>query len=130
MPKFLTEEEEKQLIAWRRDFHAHPELAYQETRTSGIVTNHLKGSGYEIRTGVGGCGVVGLLKGNQPGRTLMLRADMDCLPVQEENEAPYCSVFANRMHACGHDGHTAGLMSVATQLKKRNLPRKGNIKLV
>src|SRR4029079_10483736 len=70
------------------------------------------------------------LRGNESGKTLMLRADMDCLPVQEENEAPYCSVYANRMHACGHDGHTAGLMSVATQLKKRNHLQKGNIKLV
>jgi amidohydrolase len=130
MPRFLTEHEEKQLVAWRRDFHAHPELAYQETRTSGIVANHLKESGYEVRTGVGGTGVIGLLRGNESGKTLMLRADMDCLPVQEENEAPYCSVYANRMHACGHDGHTAGLMSVATQLKKRSNHRKGNIKLV
>src|SRR6476661_8879258 len=77
MPRFLTEEEQEQLVAWRRDFHAHPELAYQETRTSGIVANHLKECGYEVLTGVGGTGVIGLLRGNEPGKTLMLRADMD-----------------------------------------------------
>ena len=94
MPKFLTNDENEQLIAWRRDFHAHPELAYEEKRTAGVVENHLREQGYEVTAGVGGTGVVGLLKGNEPGKTLMLRADMDCLPVQEENEAPYCSVYA------------------------------------
>jgi len=130
MPTFLNEEDYQELISWRRDFHSHPEIGYQETRTAGIVANHLQQCGYTVTTGIGVTGVVGLLKGNETDKTLMLRADMDCLPVQEENQAPYCSVYANRMHACGHDGHTAGLMSVAAQLQKRRKMLKGAVKLV
>ena len=117
-----------QLVAWRRDFHAHPELGHQETRTAGIVAGHLKDLGLEVRTGVGRTGVVGLLRGKRPGRTVMLRADMDALPIQETGEAPYCSQNPGVMHACGHDGHTAILMGVARILCGLDLP--GNVKFV
>jgi amidohydrolase len=130
MRDFLTEEFRSRLIQWRRDFHSHPELAYQETRTAGIVLKHLQQLGYEVHEGIGGTGVSGLVKGKAAGKTLMLRADMDCLPVQEENETPYASTFAGRMHACGHDGHTAILMAVAEQLQKQKDHFKGAAKLV
>ena len=130
MNDFLTEECRSRLIQWRRDFHSHPELAYQEKRTAGIVLQHLQQCGFEVREGIGGTGVSGLVKGKAAGKTLMLRADMDCLPVQEENEKPYASVYAGRMHACGHDGHTAILMAVAEQLQKRKDHFKGAAKLV
>jgi amidohydrolase len=129
MGNFLTEESRRRLIEWRRDFHSHPELAYQEKRTAGIVTQHLQQCGYEVKTGIGGTGVSGLLKG-AAGKTLMLRADMDCLPLQEENKTPYASVYSGRMHACGHDGHTAILMAVAEQLQKRKDRLNGTAKLV
>ena len=130
MNDFLTEECRSRLIQWRRDFHSHPELAYQEKRTAGIVLQHLQQCGFEVREGIGGTGVAGLVEGKAAGKTLMLRADMDCLPVQEENEKPYASVYAGRMHACGHDGHTAILMAVAEQLQKRKDHFKGAAKLV
>src|SRR3989304_1770611 len=81
----------EQLVAWRRDFHRHPELAYQEVRTSGIVAKHLGDLGLEVQTGVGKTGVVGVLDGAQPGPVVMLRFDMDALPIQEENETDYVS---------------------------------------
>ena len=130
MPSFLTEEEIRQLEGWRRDFHAHPELAYQESRTAELAAAHLRSCGYEVSTGVGQTGVVGLLKGGAPGRTVMLRADMDCLPLTEENDVPYRSQHAGRMHACGHDGHTAALMSVARKLGAMMGSLKGAVKIV
>ncbi len=130
MREFLAEEHRRRLIDWRRDFHSHPELAYQENRTAGIVAQHLQQCGYHVGEGIGGTGVTGLIQGESPGKTLMLRADMDCLPVQEENEVSYASVFPGRMHACGHDGHTAILMAVAEQLQERRQNLRGTAKLV
>jgi amidohydrolase len=130
MHKFLNDQNRVKLIEWRRDFHAHPELAYQENRTAGIVAEHLQQCGYEVRTAIGQTGVLGILTGKSQGKTLMLRADMDCLPVQEENDASYKSVHEGRMHACGHDGHTAILMAVAEQLKKKQQTLKGTTKIV
>jgi amidohydrolase len=130
MKTSLTESERNELIGWRRDFHAHPELGYEETRTSSIVAQHLRDCGYEVSTGVAGTGVVGLLNGTGQGRTIMLRADMDCLPVQEQNDVPYRSKVEGKMHACGHDGHTAVLMEVARKLMQRKNTLKGNVKLV
>lgn len=130
MNELLSKEEKEALVGWRRDFHANPELGYQETRTSNIVATHLESLGYEVRRGVGGTGVVGLLRGKQPGKTVMLRADMDCLPMQEENETAYASQASGRMHACGHDGHTAVLMMTAKKLMERKSGLRGNIKLV
>jgi amidohydrolase len=130
MHKFLNDQSRLRLIEWRRDFHAHPELAYQENRTAGIVAEHLQQCGYEVKTAIGQTGVLGILSGNSHGKTVMLRADMDCLPVQEENEASYKSVHVGRMHACGHDGHTAVLMAVAEQLRTKRQTLKGTTKLV
>jgi amidohydrolase len=119
-----------ELIELRRDFHRHPELGFREVRTAGIVAAHLAASGLAVRTGVAVTGVVGLLEGRRPGPTLMLRADMDALPVQEENEVPYRSLHDGRMHACGHDGHTAMLLVAARILAGRRDRLRGNVKFV
>jgi amidohydrolase len=130
MHKFVNDQSRLKLLEWRRDFHAHPELGYQEIRTAGIVAEHLQRCGYEVKTSIGRTGVLGTLTGKEHGKTLMLRADMDCLPVQEENDAPYRSIHEGRMHACGHDGHTAILMAVAEQLQRKQGSLKGTTKLV
>ncbi len=95
------------LIDIRRDLHKHPELGFEEVRTSGIVAKHLKEAGYEVHTGIGKTGVLARLKGSRPGRRILIRADMDALPIQEENDVPYRSCNDGVMHACAHDGHTA-----------------------
>ncbi|HLU08225.1 MAG TPA: M20/M25/M40 family metallo-hydrolase, partial [Oceanobacillus sp.] len=101
------------LIARRRDFHRHPELAFEEVRTAGIVAQTLNSLGMEVQTGVGKTGVVAILEGAQDGPTVLVRADMDALPIQEENQIDYASLNAGKMHACGHDGHTAIALSLA-----------------
>ncbi len=104
------------LVETRRDLHAHPELALQEVRTSGIVADRLRRAGLEVRTGLAQTGVVGILKGGRPGRTVMVRADIDALPIQEAGDAPYRSQQPGVMHACGHDGHTAVAVVLAETL--------------
>ncbi len=94
------------IIALRRDLHQHPELAYAETRTAGRVVEFLSGAGLEVRTGVGGTGIIASA-GRGGGRTVLLRVDLDGLPIQEQSDAPYASKVPGRMHACGHDGHVA-----------------------
>jgi amidohydrolase len=121
---------EPELIELRRDFHKHPELGFQEIRTSGIVEKYLKECGLEIKTKIAHTGVAGLLRGQHPGRTVLLRADMDALPIQEENDLPYASVEDGRMHACGHDGHTAMLLVAAKILARHKDEIEGNIKFV
>ncbi len=105
-----------EMTAWRRDFHAHPELAFQEERTSGIVAALLADWGIEVHRGLAGTGVVGVLRSGASGRSIGLRADMDCLPMQEATEIPHRSTVDGRMHACGHDGHTAILLGAAKYL--------------
>ena len=107
------------LIALRRQLHERPELGFEEFETSRIVAERLRALGLEVRTGIAGTGVVALLRGARPGRTVLLRADMDALPIEEENEVSYRSHVAGVMHACGHDGHTAGLLTAATILSER-----------
>jgi amidohydrolase len=115
---------EQKVIQWRREIHQHPELGDQEKRTSKLVADHLRQLGLEVRTGVGRTGVVGVLRGGKPGRTVALRADMDALPVQEPPGLPFASTDKQQylgkevpvMHACGHDAHTAMLMGVAEVL--------------
>ena len=119
-----------QLIAWRRDFHRHPELGFQEFRTSGIVAKHLASLGMEVQTGVGKTGVVGLLEGSQPGPVVMLRFDMDALPIQELNQTDYVSQTPGVMHACGHDAHTAIGMGIGQLLAQRRAEWKGTLKFV
>lgn len=112
------------VIAWRRDLHAHPELGFAETRTAGVVAAHLRALGLEVRTEVGRTGVVGILRGARPGRTVALRADMDALPVLEATGLPFASTATGTYmgntvpvaHACGHDAHVAMLMGAAEVL--------------
>ncbi len=108
-----------EIAAWRRDFHAHPELGYEEKRTSAIVAEKLKAFGCdEIVTGIAKTGVVGVIRGkkNDSGKVVGMRADMDCLPLQEIGNVAHKSTTANRMHACGHDGHTSMLLGAAKYL--------------
>ena len=115
-----------QLIADRRDLHEHPELGFQETRTAGIVAERLTGRDYDVRTEVGKTGVVAR-RGREAGRCVLLRVDMDGLPVQEATELPFKSRHPGRMHACGHDGHVAIGLEVARRLADVSLP--GQLKL-
>jgi len=112
----------------RRDIHAHPELAYAETRTAALVADQLRAWGLEVATGIGGTGVVGTLRGRGP-RSVGLRADMDALPLQELNEFGHRSVHAGRMHACGHDGHIAMLLAAARFLAA-NPPPRGTVHFI
>ncbi len=112
---------EEELRALRRALHQHPELAHDETRTAARVAAFLEGHGLDLRTGVGGTGVVATTRGGV-GRTVLLRTDMDGLPIQERSEAPYASRESGRMHACGHDGHTAMGAVAARVLAGRRLP--------
>ena len=108
-----------EIAAWRQDFHAHPEILYEVERTAGIVTDKLKAFGCdEVVAGIGRTGVVGIINGRQntSGRTIGLRADMDALPVTERTGKPYASTIQGKMHACGHDGHTAMLLGAAKYL--------------
>lgn len=120
---------EEELITLRRDFHMHPELGYEEYRTSQIVFEYLSSLGLEVKK-IAKTGVVGLLRGKQPGKTVMLRADMDALPQEEEAEVSFKSVNKGVMHACGHDGHTAMLLVAAKLLCKYKDNIKGNVKFV
>jgi amidohydrolase len=112
------------VVQWRRDIHQHPELSFQETRTAALVAQHLKSLGLEVQTGVGGNGVVGILRGGKPGPVVALRADMDALPVTEMVDLPFKSTVratyngqqVGVMHACGHDNHVAILMGTAELL--------------
>lgn len=107
---------QEELTAWRRHIHAHPELAYQETATADFVAAKLAGFGLQIHRGLGVTGVVGTLRAGRSERAIALRADMDALPIQEKNDFPHRSRFDGRMHACGHDGHTAMLLGAAQHL--------------
>jgi amidohydrolase len=123
------------VTAWRHDIHQHPELSYQETRTAKLVADHLRGLGLDVRAGVGGNGVVGVLRGGRPGPTVALRADMDALPVVELADVPFKStarttyngVETGVMHACGHDMHTAMLMGAAEVLTAMRAQLTGTV---
>src|SRR6266853_5366079 len=119
-----------QLVATRRDLHQHPELGFEERRTSGLVAERLQRLGYTVRTGVGKTGVVGLRDGASGGkaRCVLIRADMDALPIEEANDVPYRSQAAGKMHACGHDGHVALGLEVARRLHAAALPRGSAVK--
>jgi amidohydrolase len=126
------------IVAWRRDFHQHPELGNREVRTAGKVAEHLKALGLEVQTGVAHTGVVALIRGGKPGRVIALRADMDGLPVTEELDLPFKSTEKAEwrgqqvgvMHACGHDAHTAILMGVAEALAGMRERLPGTVKLI
>jgi amidohydrolase len=119
---------EPELIATRRDFHMHPELGLEEVRTSGIVVERLRALGFtEIQTGIAVTGVKAVLRGGTPGKTVLLRADMDALPIEEENAVEYRSQTAGTMHACGHDAHTAILLSTARILMRHREEIPGTV---
>ncbi len=117
---------EEQMVGWRRDIHMHPELGFQETRTAALVAEVLKSLGYRVQTGVGRTGVVGERGQGHP--IVGIRADMDALPLQEENDVTYASQVPAVMHACGHDAHTAILLGVATLLAQDTFP--GTVRLL
>src|SRR2546428_4931474 len=129
---------ESKVVAWRRDIHAHPELGNRETRTAGIVADHLRSLGIEVRTGVAHTGVVGVLRGGRPGKVVALRADMDALPVTEQVDLPFASKVKTTyngqevgvMHACGHDTHAAILMGVAEILSGMKDQWSGTVKFI
>ena len=118
------------MVADRRHFHQHPELGFQEHETAAYVAERLRSLGIETQTGVAQTGVVGLIRGRAPGRVVLLRADMDALPLTEENHTPYVSQRPGAHHACGHDGHTAMLLTVAEVLMRRRDEFDGAVKLV
>lgn len=118
------------LISLRRDFHAHPELAFEETRTASIVATLLKEAGFTVREFVGKTGVVGVLETGKPGPTVLARADFDALPVHEETGLPFASGTPGKMHACGHDAHTAILLTVARILGSERENLAGTVILV
>jgi len=130
MPNFLQQAEElfPYTQSLRRDFHMHPELGFREIRTGGIVAKELEALGIEVTKGVGKTGIVGLLEGAQPGPTLLLRFDMDALPITEDTGAEYASQNPGLMHACGHDGHTAIGLTVAKILHAHREDLAGTIK--
>lgn len=129
---------ENKVIEWRRDFHQHPELSNRETRTAAIVASHLKALGMQVETDIAYTGVVGILKGGKPGPTVMLRADMDALPVTEKADVPFKSLVTTNyngvdvgvMHACGHDTHVAMLMGAAEVLAAVKNELHGDIMFV
>jgi amidohydrolase len=133
-----VEDIEKQVIEWRHDFHQHPELSNREFETARKIAKHLESLGFEVKTGVAHTGVVATLKGDRPGKTVALRADIDALPVTERNDLPFKSEVVTTflgtetgvMHACGHDTHTAILMGVAEVLTKNKHLLNGNVKFI
>ena len=121
------------VVADRRHFHQHPELGFQEFETSKLVAERLKSLGVEdIRTGIAVTGVTGLIRGTKPGpgKVVLLRADMDALPIHEQNDVDYKSTIAGKMHACGHDAHTACLLGVARLLMDRRDQFSGTVKVL
>lgn len=129
---------EKKVIEWRHDIHQHPELSNREFRTAEKIATHLKSLGLEVQTGIAHTGVVGILKGDKPGKVVALRADIDALPVTERNDLPFRSTVTSEflgeqvgvMHACGHDTHTAILMGVAEILSRNTDKIKGTVKFI
>jgi amidohydrolase len=118
------------LVEIRRDLHAHPEIGLQEIRTSAKVAEELRALGLEVQTGIGTTGVVGLLRGGSPGRTIAIRADMDALPITEETGLPFASKNKGVMHACGHDGHVAMALGTARVLSELRERLRGNVKFI
>ncbi|MCE0452933.1 M20 family metallopeptidase [Brevibacillus sp. AF8] len=129
--KELLKEMEPQIISWRRHLHQHPELSFQEEKTPALIAEILRGLRFdEVRTGVGGRGVIGVLRGGSPGRVVALRADFDALPIQDQKEVPYKSTVPGVMHACGHDAHTSQLLGLASVLAANREQFPGEIRFV
>lgn len=121
---------EPRLIEIRRDIHAHPETGFDTVRTAGIVAQELAALGLEVQTGLGRTGVVAEIRGGRPGPCLILRADMDALPIHEETGLPFASTIPGKMHACGHDIHTSALLGAAGALVELAPRLSGTLRLV
>ena len=119
-----------EMVELRRYFHKNPELSFEEVHTPAKIADYLGQLGIEVRTGVGGRGVVGLIKGGKPGKTVALRADFDALPIQDMKDVPYRSAVPGVMHACGHDAHTTIVLAVAKVLSEIKETLHGNIVLI
>lgn len=119
-----------EMVERRRYLHRHPELSFHEEKTSAFIADLLRKAGAEVTTGVGGYGVIGVIKGDKQGPVVALRADMDALPIQDEKDCEYKSEVAGVMHACGHDGHTATLLGVAEYFGSRKAELAGEIRLL
>ncbi|MGK5507135.1 M20 metallopeptidase family protein [Brevibacillus formosus] len=129
--KELLKEMEPQIISWRRHLHQHPELSFQEEKTPALIAEILRGLHFdEVRTGVGGRGVIGVLRGGRPGKVVALRADFDALPIQDQKDVPYKSTVPGVMHACGHDAHTSQLLGLASVLAAHREQFAGEIRFV
>lgn len=126
----LTEQMMGELVECRRHLHQFPELSGQEEQTARLVAGRLLALGLEVTAGVGGHGVVGLLRGGAPGPVLALRADMDALPIQDRKPVPYASRVPGIMHACGHDVHTTCLLGAATVLSRLRAQVRGTVKFI
>jgi len=128
--KELVQKHKEQIVGIRRELHQIPEPAYTEKKTSARVADHLKTAGLDVQTGIAKFGVVGLLRTERPGPTLMIRADMDALPVTEQTGLSFSSTHAGAMHACGHDAHMAMVLGAALVLSQMKDKLKGNIKFI
>lgn len=116
-----------EMVGIRRHLHEYPELSFEEVETPSYIATFHRELGHVVREGVGGRGVVAILRGEKPGKTVALRADFDALAIQEENDVPYKSKIAGKMHACGHDGHTATLLGLAKALNAMRDQIEGNV---
>ncbi|WP_044748524.1 M20 metallopeptidase family protein [Bacillus alveayuensis] len=130
MFKSAIEEIEDKIISWRRDFHQHPELSFQESRTSKVIAAFMKECGLKVYKQKNGFGIIGDLVGAEKGRKIAFRADMDAVPIQEETDLPYASKHSGVMHACGHDGHMASLMGAIKILSSMKDKIKGTIRFI
>ena len=132
MVDFLKEARaiESEIIETRRQIHRHPELAYHENRTARLVADKLRAIGIEVKTGVGGTGVLGVLRGSENGRVVALRADMDALLLDELSDVDFRSEVKGVMHACGHDTHVAMLLGAAKILAKQRDKLTGTVKFL
>jgi len=119
-----------EVIRIRRDIHKNPELGFNEYRTSSIASDFMKNLGFSVRTNVAKTGVVGVLEGERPGKTIAIRADMDAIPIAEENDFEYASQNKNVMHACGHDAHIAIALGTAKILYHFKDRISGNVKFI
>ncbi|MFD1849791.1 M20 metallopeptidase family protein [Oceanobacillus bengalensis] len=115
---------------WRRYMHKHPELSFEEVHTAKYIEEKLVSFGLEVKTQIGGNGLIGILKGAEKGKTIALRADFDALPIEDEKDVPYKSTKPGVMHACGHDGHTSALLGTARTLSKYREKIKGTVLFV
>lgn len=119
-----------EIVEWRRHLHRHPELSFHEKETSAFIADKLAKFGIEVRKSGTGYGVLGILRGKRPGKTVVLRADMDALPIKEENKKDYVSQNEGVMHACGHDGHTSILLGVASYYSSRLEELEGELRFL